>query len=219
MSSDAKRAGRGVQISPGVGVAWVPDQDLEHPQWVRWGRRLGAMSRVSNWWVGDWLQYGTSRWGEKYSEAARITGYDVKTLRNIACVAKRFDLSRRRDKLTWSHHAEVTVLEPDEQDRWLDRAIVDQLSVADLRTELRSLQRASRVAADTSSEPDPEGQARSVTCPHCGGAITLDVASGSLGSVRPETPTGTPLQHPVSETRYRSKQPRKPTRSSVVVAA
>ena len=52
------------------------------------------MSRVSSWWVGDWLQYGTSKWGEKYSEAARITGYDVKTLRNIVYVAKRFSLSR-----------------------------------------------------------------------------------------------------------------------------
>lgn len=134
------------------------------------------MSRVSNWWVGDWLQYGATRWGEKYSEAARITGYDVKTLRNIAYVAKRFDLSRRRDKLTWSHHAELAQLKPNEQDGWLDRALTDQLSVADLRTELRSTQRASRAAGnDTGDEPallDTGGP--SVTCPHCGRTIHLE---------------------------------------------
>lgn len=164
-------------------VAWIPDQDLEHPAWVEVGRRLGAMSRVSSWWVGDWLQYGTAKWGEKYAEAARITGYDVKTLRNISYVAKRFDLSRRRDKLTWSHHAELAVLEPSEQDRWLDRAIVDKLSVSDLRIELRGSQRPSRTAPDGDPEPDQsDRQVPSMMCPHCGKAILLDgdVASAML---------------------------------------
>ncbi len=173
------QAASGMQRSPSPNVAWAPDQDLEHPQWVRWGYRLGATSRVSNWWVGDWLQYGASRWGEKYSEAARITGYDVKTLRNIVYVARRFDLSRRRDKLTWSHHAEVAQLEPHDQDQWLDRAVADHLSVADLRTELRGAQRASRTGAagsdDEDSEPEPSDTADlSVTCPHCGKTFHLE---------------------------------------------
>jgi hypothetical protein len=71
---------------------------MEHPDWVAAGLSLGELGRVSNWWVGDWLRYGTSRWGEKYAEAARITGFDGKTLRNIVYVVSRFDLSRRRDK-------------------------------------------------------------------------------------------------------------------------
>jgi hypothetical protein len=32
------------------------------------------------------------------------------------------ELSRRRDKLTWSHHLEVAPLEPATQVEWLDRA-------------------------------------------------------------------------------------------------
>jgi hypothetical protein len=172
--SNDRRRSTGAQRASGFAIAWAPERDLERPEWIQWGCRLGTMSRVSNWWVGDWLQYGTSRWGEKYSEAARITGYDVKTLRNIVYVAKRFDLSRRRDKLTWSHHAEVAVLEPDEQDKWLDRAIVDRLSVADLRTELRSLQRASRRAAADNSEPDSsDAQPYAMACPYCGKTIRL----------------------------------------------
>jgi hypothetical protein len=166
-----RRRGNGVPRSPHPRVAWVPHQTLERPAWVAVGRRLGAMSRVSSWWLGDWLQYGATRWGEKYVEAARITGYDVKTLRNYAYVAKRFDLSRRRDKLTWSHHAEVAVLEPHEQDRWLDRALLDHLSVSDLRLELRGSQRASKIAAD--EVPESDGPASSMVCPHCGQAIPL----------------------------------------------
>jgi hypothetical protein len=184
----ARHRSAGAQRAPGsdrrgrlgFGVAWAPGRDLERPEWIQWGQKLGAMSRVSNWWVGDWLQYGTSRWGEKYSEAARITGYDIKTLRNYAYVAKRFDLSRRRDKLTWSHHAEVAALEPDEQDRWLDRATVDQLSVADLRTELHSAQRASRAAADVGEPDSSDAQQHAMTCPYCGKTISLESSdSGS----------------------------------------
>ena len=40
----------------------------------------------------------------------------VGTLKNRASVARRIDPSRRRDGLTWSHHAEVAGLEPDEAD-------------------------------------------------------------------------------------------------------
>lgn len=169
-------AGSAVRRSPSLKVAWVPDQDLEHPEWVAVGRQFGAMSRVSNWWIGDWIEYGTAKWGEKYVEAARITGYDIKTLRNIAYVARQVDLSRRRDKLRWSHHAEVAVLEPQDQDRWLDRALADRLSVSDLRIELRGVQRTSKVAPDGSGEPgQPDGEVSSMVCPNCGETIPLDL--------------------------------------------
>ena len=172
--------GEAARRSHSLKAAWVPDQDLEHPAWVEVGRRLGAMSRVSNWWVGDWLRYGTVKWGEKYAEAARITGYDVKTLRNISYVAKRFGLSRRRDKLTWSHHAELAVLKPDEQDRWLDKASADRLSVADLRQELRCSQRAPNVdeACGTDSST-PLAIKEALICPHCGNRVPLPPSSSS----------------------------------------
>jgi hypothetical protein len=171
-------AGKAARRSEGLKVAWVPNQDLEHPAWVEVGYRLGAMSRVSRWWVGDWLQYGEAKWGKKYAEAARITGYDVKTLRNISYVAKRFDLSRRRDKLTWSHHAELAGLMPHEQDLWLDKASADRLSVADLRQELRCSQRAPKVdeacSTDSSTPLDIE---EALICPHCGHRVPLPPSS------------------------------------------
>jgi hypothetical protein len=122
----------GVRSGLGLGlgrVGWVPpDDEIEYPEWVKLGRYIGAVGRGCQWWIGDWIRYGTGKWGEKYAEAARITGYDPGRLRNIVWIASQFELSRRRDKLMFSHHEEVASLAPAEQDSWLDLAIEQGLS-------------------------------------------------------------------------------------------
>jgi hypothetical protein len=143
---------------------------MEYRDWILEGRRIGAMGRASPWWVGDWLLYGTARWGERYVEAAKITGYDAKTLRNMRYVASRLELSLRRDNLTWSHHVLLAALEPDEQKYWLDRTTADRLSVDDLRIELRSARRGHYSARSLQDEsPDVSGgEVDLVICPKCG---------------------------------------------------
>jgi hypothetical protein len=153
-------------------VAWTPNADIGYRDWIVEGRRIGAMGRASPWWVGDWLLYGTARWGEKYREAARVTGYDKKTLRNLRYVASRFELSRRRDNLTWGHHAELAGIAPADQDRWLDRTNADRLSVADLRIELRSAARGDYSAANPQDEPPHASrEVAMLVCPNCGHKI------------------------------------------------
>lgn len=143
-------------------VAWRPRENFDMADWVKAGQRLGSMARCSQWWLGDWIGYGNTRWGEKYKEAARITNYDVKTLRNIAYVAEQVEVSRRRDNLTWSHHAEVCALDPDEQDRWLDLAAEQNMSVADLRFELRGVRREQKEVASASKTSGIVAH-----CPNC----------------------------------------------------
>ena len=145
----------------------MPPADLGQAEWLSTGRRLGAIGRCSQWWIGDWIRYGTARWGEKYAEAARVTGYDVASLRNMAWVAAQFDLSLRSDKLTWSHHVLLAPLEPDEQRRWLEHARDQRLSVADLRTELRRTRGAEAKALEPSTAEARSGSLNQV-CPHCG---------------------------------------------------
>jgi hypothetical protein len=159
---------RGPQRSPSAisKVAWLPQGDLGQAEWLATGRRLGAIGRCSQWWIGDWIRYGASRWGERYAEAARVTGYDVASLRNMAWVASQFNLSLRSDKLTWSHHVLLAPLEPEQQRRWLERALEERLSVADLRLELRVARR-----EEEKSIASPEASGNSTEngiCPHCG---------------------------------------------------
>jgi hypothetical protein len=159
-------------------AGWLPPKGMQRRDWITIGLTLGDMGRVTNWWIGDWLRYGNSEWGEKYAEAARITGFDTKSLRNLVYVASRFDLSRRRSQLTWSHHAELTALSLEAQDCWLDRAIRDRLSVADLRIELRATQRDAHaklrsnrnVLTLESSKHDAV-----VICPACGAQVPVSL--------------------------------------------
>lgn len=153
-------------------IAWSPQGDMDHSDWLAAGRRLGAIGRCSQWWIGDWVRYGTSKWGEKYAEAARVTGYDPASLRNMAWVASRFDLSLRNDKLTWSHHVLLAPLEPEEQRQWLQRASRERLSVADLRLELRTLRDdgAARGSEPRSVAAGKDADALTV-CPHCGHSL------------------------------------------------
>lgn len=149
-------------------VAWLPQSDLNQAEWLATGRRLGAIGRCSQWWIGDWIRYGTARWGEKYAEAARVTGYDVASLRNMAWVASQFDdLSLRSDKLTWSHHVLLAPLEAEEQRAWLERAQQERLSVADLRLELR-VRRLASEGAETADVAVASAEAHAVVCPNCG---------------------------------------------------
>lgn len=152
-------------------VAWVPAADLGQAEWLSTGRRLGAIGRCSQWWIGDWIRFGTARWGEKYTEAARVTGYDVASLRNMAWVAAQFDPSLRSDKLSWSHHVLLAPLPEDEQRRWITRAVEQRLSVADLRLELRA-RRHRDLEEERESTAVGIPQEGVGVCPHCGHALS-----------------------------------------------
>lgn len=151
------------QLGP---VGWIASGELGYHDWLQQGSRLGLAGRNAAWWIGDWVRYGTARYGTKYSAAERVTGYDRQTLMNMVYVATRFEISRRRENLSWSHHAEVAPLDEQGQDRWLNRAVLERLSVRDLREELASCKRAP--ARATPRAPTARAAERDVTCPHCG---------------------------------------------------
>ena len=158
-------------------MGWTPpdpDRELEYNDWIETGRQLGAFGRGSQWWVGDWLLYARGKWGEMYSEAVKVTGYDYGSLRNMVSLAQEFDLSRRRDTLSWGHHAAIAGLPQREQDQWLDRAVELKWSREDLRTELRSSRRALKAADREDQTGQPGGHLASLVCPHCGGTISLE---------------------------------------------
>ncbi|WP_270094315.1 LmbU family transcriptional regulator [Nonomuraea sp. SYSU D8015] len=110
---------------------------LEFPIWERIGKQISLISDSSAWWLGDWLIYGEKEYADRYRMAIEQTSLDYQTLRNYAWVARRFSLSRRRDKLSFAHHAEVAALSQTDQDLWLQRAEHFGWSRNRLRRELR----------------------------------------------------------------------------------
>jgi hypothetical protein len=106
--------------------------------WKAIGARVAMYSEASSWWLGDWLAFGQVKYGRRYKEGVAVTGLDYKTLRNYATVARRFELSRRRDDVSFQHHAEVCALADGEQDRWLELAALNRWSKTELRRRLRA---------------------------------------------------------------------------------
>lgn len=159
-----------VSLSP---VAWCARQQLSMHEWVAQGRRLGTVARHVGWWIGDWLRYGNAAYGERYARAAKITGYDTQTLMNMVYVASQVDVSRRRESLSWSHHAEVAALADDEQQHWLEHAEARRLSVRDLREEIRRAWREPRLAAGADQAATAAEHADALTCPECGHEFSL----------------------------------------------
>lgn len=152
-------------------VAWTALQKLDFNAWEAEGQRLSTINRGSSWWIGDWLLYCANEWGERYSEARRITGMDPKTLRNIRWVAASIEPERRRSQLSYSHHELIAGLEIGEQEEWLERAVADRMTVEDLRFELRAAERGGY--SPRSSGADTASASTVVTCPKCGDAIEV----------------------------------------------
>ena len=124
-----------LRITP---TGWTPGTDVSEADWRRYGQRFALMERASRWLLGDWLNYGEATYGQKYIEAVAITGLEVGTLMNLAYVASRFGMSRRREELSWSHHYEVASLDGPEADRLLEQASEQGWSRNRLRTEVRA---------------------------------------------------------------------------------
>lgn len=121
--------------------------------WAALGRRIGGISNACAWCLGDWLVYGEQAFGRRYKTALVATSLDYQTLRNYAWVARRFEMSRRRDKLSFQHHAEVAALPEPYQDLWLLRAERSRWSRNEFRKRLSAERRPNRSSS-------PEGAVR-----------------------------------------------------------
>ncbi|WP_223837869.1 LmbU family transcriptional regulator [Streptomyces venezuelae] len=106
-------------------------------EWQRAGRQLAGVVDSSSWWLGDWLAYGKDHYGDRYQQGIQAAGLRYQTLRNYAWIARRFEMGRRRAKLTFQHHAEVASLPVEEQDLWLTRAEEFKWTTKQLRSALR----------------------------------------------------------------------------------
>jgi len=106
-------------------------RDISHEEWQDLGKYIRQRVDGYQWAIGDFINAGKEEWGSYYAEASEITNYSESSLRKFSMVAAGFDLFRRRNNLTYSHHIEA--LTTDDPDRWLDFAEQENLTVRALR--------------------------------------------------------------------------------------
>lgn len=108
-------------------------KELSYEEWQVIGNQLRYLEGAVQWWVGDWLNYGEKSYGEKYTEVIEGTGYEYQSLANIKSISSKFKISRRRENLTYSHHAEVASFEFAEQEKLLNIAEEKHFSIRQFR--------------------------------------------------------------------------------------
>lgn len=106
-------------------------------EWQNCGEFLKQAEKSVQFWIGDWLNYGERKYGETYSQAMDQTGQEYQTVANQKYVSSKVEISLRRENLTFGHHALVAPMLPKEQSEWLDKAEKENLSIADLRHEIK----------------------------------------------------------------------------------
>ncbi|GLP66500.1 hypothetical protein TUSST3_31200 [Streptomyces sp. TUS-ST3] len=145
--SDAPRFEGGV-LATRVGLQFPPS--FSYDEWELTGYKVARIASSAAWFIGDWVAFGSIRYETRYRDAIEAVGLDYQTIRNYVWVARKFELTRRRERLSFQHHTEVASLSVREQDYWLARAEEGGWS----RNELRRHIRGARTGAQQDSQED-----------------------------------------------------------------
>lgn len=110
--------------------------------WQGVGDYIKRAHKASGFWLADWLRYGESRkdWEDRLGQAVDVTELSPSTLRHVRA-AGRVAPGRRRPKVDFSLHLEVSGLTDEEQAHWLQRCEDEGWSVRDLRDAIKQSKR------------------------------------------------------------------------------
>ena len=129
-------------VEPDGPTAWETRE-----AWLEAGRQLGRRIERDRWALGDWACHGERAYGDLAAAAVEI-GVAAKTLSNLASVARKIETSRRREVLSWDHHAAVASLPADAGDALLDRAEAEGWSRRVMREEAQAASELERLKAE-----------------------------------------------------------------------
>lgn len=127
-------------------------EELSFEEWDDLGTKLAPVGKSIGFIIGDWINYGEKRWGDKYEEALARTGLAYQTLADFAYVARKVHFSVRNEKLDFTHHRVVAKLKTDEEKQyWLDLAAKHNLGKRRLQKSINF----GRLATEEEVEGDP----------------------------------------------------------------
>lgn len=197
-----------VQYTP---VGLVIKGELPFEKWEKGVSFHMALRTRTQWMIGDYIRYG-EKYGEKYAQAVDFGKSDSR-LQTYVSVCSRFPIERRREALSFDHHAECAYIDPREADAVLVRAQREGWSKQDVRDEVakinerngvskpkRKSKTAAQIAASgkspTEIQPSLPGKTTEATTPAPEAPqkppVPQEDAVPPLGAPNPGTPVQTP---------------------------
>lgn len=115
------------------------------------------------WLIGDWLNMGEKIYGDDFYQVAEVLQLAPQTLTNRRSICSRIPRSQRKQGVTFSTHAEVAYVTPEEREVWLTKAKQGDWSARRLREERKLSE-----AASSNGDGTVAGSEVLCTCPTCG---------------------------------------------------
>ena len=123
--------------------------DMTFEEWESIGVTLSQIDKSMSWWIGDWLNYGEGKFGDKVWQVADRLGLTYEHLANVKSVTKK--ISCRHEKLSFTHHQEVASLPPEQQEEVLNKAEEEKLNIRETRELVKEIKK-------LPTPPLPEGK-------------------------------------------------------------
>lgn len=112
------------------------------------GAFLGKALKDLQFAIGDYLLEGERRFGQEAYQLQESLGISAESKAQYVRVSQAIERPRRRQELSWSHHRAVCALGEESQDEWLERAVENQWSKAELEAHLRPMPAISQVVVE-----------------------------------------------------------------------
>lgn len=118
----------------------LPDALSEH-DWKNAGVALSRMGGAISWWIGDWWAFGEHKYGDRKAivESEDWEGPAFQHCADVGMVCAKFETSRRREALSFTHHREVCGLPAIDADKVLDWAEANSASVKATRAKVQEV--------------------------------------------------------------------------------
>lgn len=127
---------RGYTITK-IGIIETGDPELD--DYKALAELITGLHASFKWILADTVILGErAEWGKTYQAVIDSFGREYSTVANWCSVARRFNFSRRREKLSFSHHEALAGIADDALlEEWLNYCENTGISVSKLRAELR----------------------------------------------------------------------------------
>ena len=120
-------------------TGWVEPEDMQEEDWINQGATFQVLESALPWVIGDWLNAGQRKYGEKYTQAILVTGKKLEQLKQWCWLANTFALNERYplgSGISYTHHRTVAKLPREERNAWLATAYANGWNSDQLKAEI-----------------------------------------------------------------------------------